>query len=115
MIIRIQVDGQRWRYHEVVRMWGMLKPRLMGVGRAGFGYLMEELPVPKITNSRTRFYFTRLGWHAFGRHIYWAARKRGHTVLVRRSARPAASQIVYEDHYQLAVLPDSRPTPGGSR
>jgi hypothetical protein len=40
----------------------------MGLGRAGFGCLMEELLVPKITNSRTRFSFTLLGWHPFGRH-----------------------------------------------
>ncbi len=108
MLIRIQVDGQRWRYHEVVRMWEMLKPRLMGVGRGGFGYLMEELPAPRITNSRTRFYFTLLGWHTFGRHIAWAARRQGHTVQVRRRRRPDHARVVYADQYQMAVLPDRR-------
>lgn len=108
MIIRIQVDGQRWTYDDVVREWKVFT-RLMGVGAAGYGFLMEELPVPAITNRRTRFYFTRKGWHTFGRHIYWAARRRGQTVQVRRRARPPASQIVYEDEYQLAILPPKRP------
>jgi hypothetical protein len=115
VILRIQVDGQRWRYEDVGRAWKLLMPRLMGVGRAGFGYLMEELPVPPISNRRARFYFTERGWHAFGRHIYWAARKRGHTVQVRRYRRPPPSQIVYEDEHQLAVLPDSRREAGSNR
>lgn len=115
MILRIQVNGQQWSYDKKFRIWVRPKTRLMGVGRAGFGYLMMQLPVPAITNRRTRFYFTERGWHAFGRHIYWEARRQGHTVQVLRRNRPPASQIVYEDEHQLAVLPDNRREAGDSR
>lgn len=107
VILRIQVDGQWWRWNDVANEWKVIT-RLMGVGAAGYGFLMEDLPVPTITNRRVRFYFTLKGWHTFGRHIYWAVRARGHTVQVRRRARPPASRIVYEDEYQLAVLPPKR-------
>lgn len=107
MILRIQVDGQWWDYNEVAREWKIIT-RLMGVGVAGFGFLMEDLPVPTITNRRARFYFKLKGWHKFGQHIYWAARKRGHTVQLQRRSRPPGSRIIYEDEYQLAVLPPKR-------
>lgn len=57
----------------------------MGVGRAGFGCLMEELPVPKITNSPTRFSPTLLGRHTFGRHI---APRESRTRITRTRSSP---------------------------
>jgi len=43
-----------------------------------------------------------------GRHMYAAARQRGHTIRLIRRKNPAKSQIVYQDAYQVAILPASR-------
>jgi hypothetical protein len=58
-----------------------------------------------ITNPRTRFYFTEAGWQKYGRQMYAAARQRGHTIRIIRRKNPAKSQIVYQDAYQVALLP----------
>lgn len=78
---------------------------LRGVFMAGVSEGMGDIPFPKLSNPRARFYFTEAGWQQYGRHVYAAALRRGHAVRVIRRKNPARSQIAYQDEYQVAILP----------
>src|SRR5262245_47225264 len=78
---------------------------LRGAFTAGLSQGLGDIPFPRITNSRARFYFTEAGWQKYGRHMYAAARQRGHIIRVIRRKNPVQSQIVYRDAYQVAILP----------
>jgi hypothetical protein len=78
---------------------------LRGAFSAGLSEGLDDLPYPQLTNPRARFYFTEAGWQKYGRNMYAAARRRGHAIRVIRRKNPDKSQIVYEDDYQLAILP----------
>jgi hypothetical protein len=78
---------------------------LRGAFAAGLSEGLDDLPYPQFTNPRARFYFTEAGWQKYGRNMYAAARRRGHTIRVIRRKNPDKSQIVYEDEYQVAILP----------
>jgi hypothetical protein len=78
---------------------------LRGAFTAGLSEGLDDIPNPEITNPRARFYFTEAGWRKYGRPMYAAARQRGHTIRVIRRKNPAKSQIVYQDAYQVAILP----------
>ena len=80
---------------------------LRGAFTAGLSQGLGDIPFPRITNSRARFYFTEAGWRKYGRHMYAAARQRGHSIRVIRRKNPLKSQIVYRDAYQVAILPTS--------
>jgi hypothetical protein len=82
---------------------------LRGVFTAGVSEGMGDIPFPRLSNPRARFYFTEAGWEKYGRHVYAAARKQGHAVRVIRRKNPAHSQIVYQDAYQVAILPARDP------
>ena len=60
----------------------------------------------KLNNDKVRFYFTEKGWRQVGRLIAVEARERGHTFRVIRRKEPNASQVVFRDMLQLAVLPN---------
>lgn len=78
---------------------------MRGVFTAGVSDGLGDIPFPRLSNPRARFYFTEAGWQKYGRHVYTAAVRRGHAVRVIRRKNPARSQIVYEDRYQVAILP----------
>jgi hypothetical protein len=78
---------------------------LRGAFTAGLSEGLDDIPFPHITNPRARFYFTEAGWQKYGRPMYAAARQRGHTIRVIRRKNPTKSQIVYQDSYQVAILP----------
>jgi hypothetical protein len=80
---------------------------LRGAFTAGLSEGLDDIPYPHITNPRARFYFTEAGWQKYGRPMYAAALQRGHTIRVVRRKNPAKSQIVYQDAYQVAILPTS--------
>jgi hypothetical protein len=81
---------------------------LRGVFTAGLSEGLGDIPYPHITNERARFYFTEAGWQTYGRHVYAAAVRRGHQIRLIRRKNPAKSQIVYQDTYQMALLPEKR-------
>lgn len=62
----------------------------------------------RLNNAKVRFYFTEKGWRRAGRLIAVEARDRGHVVRVICRKEPRASQVVFRDELQLAVLPSSR-------
>jgi hypothetical protein len=78
---------------------------MRGAFTAGLSEGLGDIPYPNISNPRARFYFTELGWKRYGRRMYAAACRRGHTIRVVRRKNPARSQIVYRDAYQVAILP----------
>ena len=63
------------------------------------------LKAPEIENSKARFYFTEKGWRELGKAIVAQARREGHRVRVYRRKNPLASQVVYRDALQVAILP----------
>lgn len=65
---------------------------------------LRGLRAPLIQNSRARFYFTERGWNKVGRFVAAHARKKGFLMRVIRRKNPAASQIVYQDALQIALL-----------
>lgn len=73
--------------------------------------MMDRLgvhPPAKVDNLKVRYYFTEAGWRQAGRLIAVEARESGHTVRVIRRKEPNASQVVFRDELQLAVLPSRR-------
>jgi hypothetical protein len=80
--------------------------KMTGAGTC-FGNIMfmHGLPAPLIQNPRARFYFTERGWNKVGRFVTSEARKKGFVMRVIRQKNPAASQIVYRDDLQVALLP----------
>ena len=89
--------------------WVLPKERedqeMTGAG-ACFGAIMflHGLRAPLIQNSRARFYFTERGWDKVGRFVASHARKKGFLMRVIRRKNPSASQIVYQDDLQIALL-----------
>jgi hypothetical protein len=74
-----------------------------------FGAVMflHGLRAPLIQNPRARFYFTERGWNKVGRFVAGYARKKGFLMQVIRRKNPSASQIVYQDDRQMALLPSN--------
>ncbi len=80
-------------------------------------HILDELRIrmPSIENMRARFYFTEAGWRRAGRVIAGEARHCGHVVRCVRRKEPDASQVVYRDEDQIAILPARRPKRKGGR
>ena len=111
MIYRILIDTVAYEHDPTTQQSRSVPSgtRLRGVFTAGFSEGLADLPYPRITNPRARFYFTEIGWHTYGRHVSAAARHHGHVVRVIRCKNPDRSQIVYRDDYQVALLPRVTP------
>src|SRR5260370_21618805 len=71
-----------------------------------FGDIMfaRGLRAPLIQNPRARFYFTERGWDRVRRFVASDAQKKGFLMRVIRRKNPPASQIVYQDDFQIALL-----------
>jgi len=68
-----------------------------------------ELNMPKgVTNKKARFYFTEKGYKKFGKSIIESAIKEKQILQVIKRKNPKKSQIVYEDEYQVAILPEKK-------
>ena len=81
--------------------------RLMGAFNAGFAIeAWGDLPMPRVTNPRVRFWFTERGWRAYGRRVAAEARASGRAFRVIRRKNPPRSMVVYRDDWQVALLPD---------
>lgn len=79
---------------------------LIGAGSTLGGMMWElHLPAPGFDNRRARFWFTERGWDRFGRPLVAEGRRRGYVMKVIRRKNPRRSQIVYEDEWQVALLP----------
>jgi hypothetical protein len=79
--------------------------KMTGAGEC-FGEIMfaRRLRSPLIRNRRARFYFTERGWDEVGRYVASEARGKGFLMRVIRRKNPEASQIVYRDAFQVALL-----------
>ena len=86
--------------------------------RAGLSQGLGDIPFPRITNTRARFYFTEAGWQKYGRHMYAAARQRGHSIRVIRRKNPLKSarlrQPTIVAAQRLAPIPRSNNPPVGA-
>jgi hypothetical protein len=98
MLYRIVCNG-----HQLLPGHHLARERLLGAFSAGVDGF-DQLKTPQITNKRVRFYFTEKGWQLFGRVVAANAHKAGQVVRVRRCKNPDASQIIYEDEFQVALL-----------
>jgi hypothetical protein len=61
-------------------------------------------PRKLVQNPRARFFFTDRGWRDIGRHLYSEARRLKLSPRIERRKNPKASEIVYGDTYQVALL-----------
>jgi hypothetical protein len=79
--------------------------KMTGAGDC-FGDIMfaRGLWAPLIQNPRARFYFTERGWEKVGKFVASDARQKGFLMRVIRRKNPPASQIVYQDDFQVALL-----------
>ena len=77
-----------------------------GIFRAGFGCGFGDLKLCWIEHPRARFYFTELGWQTYGVKVAAAAAEHGINLRVRREKNPARSRIVYQDKFQVVLLPN---------
>jgi len=81
--------------------------RLMGAFNAGVaGDAWGDLPMPIVSNPRVRFWFTERGWRAYGLRVSAEARASGRAFRVIRRKNPPKSMVIYQDHWQVALLPD---------
>ena len=98
--------------NEFVAQWVVPKREYQEMTGAGecFGQIMFAcgLRAPSIQNPRARFYFTERGWDKVGRSVAGYARKKGFLMRVIRRKNPPASQIVYQDDFQIALLHSKR-------
>lgn len=69
------------------------------------GVMGFDVKLPRITNHRARFYFTEAGWEQVGKVVAANARREGRVVKIIRQKNPEASQIVYQDELQVAIIP----------
>ena len=81
------------------------RERLMGAFAAGVDCNWGCLVRPDVRHRHARFYFTAKGWQLIGRGIAAAARREGRMVRIVCRKNPAASEIVYADELQVALLP----------
>src|SRR5215211_9533148 len=79
MIYRILIDTVAYQHDPITRQLYSVPSgtRLRGVFTAGFSEGLADIPYPRITNPRARFYFTEIGWRTYGRHVSAAARHHG--------------------------------------
>jgi hypothetical protein len=81
--------------------------RLMGAWAAGVAEdAWGDLPMPLLSNTRVRFWFTERGWRDYGLRVAAGARASGRTFRVIRRKNPSRSIVVYRDDWQVALLPD---------
>ena len=81
------------------------RQRLMGAYAANVPCDWDGLRRPPLEHHRARFYFTEKGWCRIGRCVAADARQAGRVVRVLRRKNPPASDVVYEDELQVALLP----------
>lgn len=107
MVYRLLIDTITHQLDVSTGTWRDLPSgsNLRGVFTAGLSEGLGDIPFPRLSNERARFYFTEAGWRMYGRHIAAAAYRRGHRIKLIRRKNPARSQIVYQDAYQVALLP----------
>lgn len=107
MIYRLLIDTITSTFDAETGQWRdhPSQTNLRGVFTAGLSEGLGDIPFPSISNPRARFFFTEAGWKRYGRHVYAAARRRGHRIRLIRRKNPASSQVVYRDAFQVAILP----------
>ena len=81
--------------------------RLVGAWNAGIATgAWGDLPMPRVSNRRVRFWFTERGWRAYGLRVAAEARASGRAFRVIRRKNPPKSMVIYRDDWQVALLPD---------
>jgi hypothetical protein len=107
LIYRVVGESTEWVWSEESGAMeiGLGPGRLMGAWNAGVeGW--GDLPMPRVTNPRVRFWFTERGWRAYGLRVAAEARASGRAFRVIRRKNPPKSMVIYRDDWQVALLPD---------
>lgn len=103
MIYRILTDSVVWTPPYVPS-----GSTLRGAHTAGVSGGWADLAPTGVQTPAARHYFTELGWKRYGRVVAAEARRQGHVVRIIRRKNPARSQVVYQDAFQVAILPARR-------
>jgi hypothetical protein len=109
LIYRVVGESTEWVWSEESGAMeiGLGPGRLMGAWNAGVaGEAWGDLPMPRVTNRRVRFWFTERGWRAYGLRVAAEARASGRAFRVIRRKNPPKSLVIYRDDWQVALLPD---------
>ncbi len=107
MIYRIIAETFDVAFDDETQRSRLVSAGLEGAFSAGVTGGFDDVPTPWLANPRARFYFTEAGWKQFGQAVLAAAKEEGRMVRVIRRKNPPKSQIVYQDAYQVAILPPS--------
>lgn len=108
MIYRVTAEG-----HDVTKEgkhWDKFKleitlSRIGGVWAVGG--LDIDVPFPKGKHHpKARFYFTEAGWRRSRKMILAQAKEQGKKVRVECRKNPKRSEIVYQDKWQVSLLPN---------
>jgi hypothetical protein len=109
LIYRVVGESSEWVWSEESgAMEVSLSPgRLMGAWNAGVAEgAWGDLPMPRVSNRRVRFWFTERGWRTYGLRVAAEARASGRAFRVIRRKNPSKSMVIYRDDWQVALLPD---------
>ena len=77
--------------------------RLKGAFTAGVSGF--NLKSPTFEHPRARFFFTEAGWKQVGKTVAANALVEGRIIKVIRQKNPHASQVIYRDDLQVAIVP----------
>ena len=105
MIYRIVAETHDVAFDDESQQWHLVSAGLRGAFTAGVTGGFSGVPAPRLANPRARFYFTEAGWKKFGQGVLAVAKEEGRMVRVIRRKNPPKSQIIYQDAYQVAILP----------
>ena len=94
---------------------GTQQYRAAGGGVYDWSNALLGLPCPHLRNRRARFWFTKMGWKRFGQSLIRGLKEEGFTVVIKTCRSPTHSAIVYEDNWQVAILPDKEEYAAGSK
>jgi hypothetical protein len=104
VIYRIIGAEDRSFWNEAEECWDFTQGALRGANEAGFGGF-GDIPYPRISNPRARFWFTEAGWRECGREVLKNAVQSGRSYRLLIAKNPPRSAVVYRDKWQVAVLP----------
>lgn len=105
MIYRIIAEDERYYWDKEEEQYIQVSGSLRGAYMAGFTDF-QGLPMPKArVHPRARFWFTEAGWKKYGKFVIADAMRSGRVYRLLRRKNPPRSAIVYQDKWQIALLP----------
>jgi hypothetical protein len=109
MIFRIIAETQHhlWSEPPAAALPETGPGRMAGVWRSGLstGWWNDDLIMPQVRTARARFWFTEAGRRRYGAPLAAHIRAQGIPVRIHRRKNPPRSEVVYQDAWQVALLP----------